>query len=278
MTYRDILVQIDEKPASQARAEGAAALASHAKAKLTGVFLKSNFLKTYTGMATFTDIPPLNLNDMIQKHATAVGRASEAARAVFEQAAARVGVESEWAEIDGDDSKALIAHGRRCDLTVFPTAARACLGDHQSTAAGLAMAIGGPVLIVPEAGLSPTADERVLLAWNGSREAARALRDAMPLLTRAKQAFVLIVSPEGAEGSEARLQRHLERHGAKAEVIVDRSADSQAGDILRRQVKALDIGILAMGVYGRSRLEESILGGVSREMTEAPPCGLLISH
>jgi len=278
MTYRDILVQVDETPASAARAEAAAALASHAKARLTGVFLKSAFLKTYEGMAMFTDVPPLNLNDLIQRHDAAVGRAAESARTALEQAAARAGVAVEWAEIDGDDGKALVAHGRRHDLTIFPTAARACLGDHRATAAGLAMAIGGPLLVVPDGGLAPAASERVLLAWNGSREAARALRDAWPLIDRAKQLYVLIVSPDGESGADGLLRKHLERHGRQAEVIVDRSSDGEAGVILRRQVRALDVGLVVMGVYGRSRFEESILGGVSREMTEAPPCGLLISH
>jgi nucleotide-binding universal stress UspA family protein len=278
MDYRDILVQIDETPAARARAKAAAAVAACTGARLNGVFLKSDFLRTYQGSLTFTDAPALNLDVILQAHAKGVAGAAARAKAVFDQALAEAGVAGDWAEIPGDDSDALAARGRRHDLTIFPPAARTSLGDHRTTAAGLAMTIGGPVLIVPEAGLSPTVGETVLLAWNGSRESARALRDAWPMIARAKEFIVLIVSPKEEGGSDGLLKKHLEAHGREAEVIVDRCADTEAGTVLRRYVRTRDVGMVVMGVYGRSRFEESILGGVSREMTSDPPCGLFISH
>jgi nucleotide-binding universal stress UspA family protein len=278
MTYRDILVDMDGTAASRARAFAAAATASCAKARLTGLFLKSDFLRTMAAATVFVDAPPLNLDTILKEHADAVERAAEQAREAFEQAAGEAGVQSDWVVVPGDDSKALILHGRRHDLTIFPPVARTTLGDFHVSAAGVAMQTGGPVMIVPEAGFGPNVGERVMLAWNGSREAARALRDAWPLIVQAKHVFVLIVVPEGEGGADGLLQRYMEQHGCKPEVIVDRSADGLAGAVLRRQVRALDIGMVVMGVYGRSRFEEFILGGVSREMTDDPPCGLFISH
>ncbi len=71
---------------------------------------------------------------------------------------------------------------------------------------------------------------------------------------------------------------NMERHGRKTQVIVDRSDDVSVGKVLRRQIKALNADLLVMGLYGRSRLREMILGGVSRELLGEPPVPLLASH
>ena len=278
MTFRDILVQIDETGAARARAAAAAALAARAQAHLTGVFLKSQFLRTYMGAESLSYMPPDTIERLLQDHASGVAEAAEAARDIFETAAGDAGVESAWLELEGDDDLALTACARRFDLTVLPPLARTSLGLMQIPAANIAMAVGGPVLVVPEAGLAATPADRILVAWKGSRESARALHDAWPLLAEASEVHVLVVSREGEGGPEGLLQRHFERHGCKANIIVDRSDDVSAADILRRQVKALDADLVVMGLYGRPRLSEFILGGVSRDLLAAPPVGLFLSH
>ncbi|NBU29721.1 MAG: universal stress protein, partial [Caulobacteraceae bacterium] len=73
-------------------------------------------------------------------------------------------------------------------------------------------------------------------------------------------------------------QRLFERHGRKANLILDRSKDGSVADILRNQVKALGADLVVMGLYGRPRLQELVLGGLSRDLLSDPPTAILVSH
>ena len=278
MTYRDILVHVDEHPTSRSRAAAAAALAARLSARLTGVFLKSEFLRDAMVAESLAYMPPDALQALIEEEAAARLQASEAARGIFEAEAASAGVTSDWLVVDGGRDQDLIACARRFDLTVFPPIAKVSLGLNDISAAAVALGGGGPVLVIPDGGASPALAERVIVAWKGSRESARALRDAWPLLSQAKDVHVLIVSPRGEGGPDGLLQRHLENHGLKANLIVDRSHDTSAGQIIRDHVAALKADLVVMGVYGRPRLQELVLGGVSHDLLGDPPCALLLSH
>lgn len=278
MTYRDILVHIDDTPASATRAAAAAELAQRSNAHLGGVFLKSEFLRNYMAGEALAYMSPNDIDSILKDHAAAILKASEQGREIFEAAAAKAGVSSEWMVIDGDFTAPMAACARRFDLTVFPTIACAALGQHTISAADLGLTSGGPVLVVPEHGVTRNVGRRVLIAWKGTRESARALRDAWPLVMGAEQVHILVVSPHGDDGPDGLLQRHLEHHGREAKLIVDRSSDASAGTILRQHVKALDIDLVVMGLYGRGRVQELVLGGVSRDMVSDPPAPLLISH
>ncbi len=278
MSYPDILVQVDDGPTSQPRVAGAAALAARWGAGLTGVFLKSEFLLNYMAADSLSYLTPADIDMVLKDHADGVAAAGAKAREVFEQAAREAGVTTDWRLIGGDQPDELIACARRFDLTVFPTAAVASFSQTKTTAAQLALASGGPVLVVPDGGFGPTIGKRVLVAWKGSRESARALRDAWPVIAGAESAHVLIVPPHGETGADPRLLQHFERHGCKAEIHVEAGDDAAAGDILREQIEALEIDLVVMGLYGRTRLQELVLGGVSREMLREPPVPLLVSH
>ncbi|MDP1632759.1 MAG: universal stress protein [Caulobacter sp.] len=278
MSYRDILVQVDDRAATAGRAAAAAALAGRSGAHLSGVFLRAGFMRNAMASEALANLPPDTLDQLINDHDAGVAKASESARAMFELAAGEAGVVSDFREISGDSDVDLIAHARRSDLTIMPANITASLGMNRISAADVGMASGTPVLVAPAGDFGPAIGKRVLIAWKGSRESARALQDAWPLVTAADEVHVLVIAPEGEGGPEGLLQRHLEHHGCKPNIIIDRSEDASAGDILRRQVEALNVDLLIMGLYGRPRLQEFILGGVSRALLDHPPCALLVSH
>jgi len=278
MTYRDILVQVNEAPAARPRAIAAAQLARRSGGMVTGVFLRSDFLHDMMATEALAYMSPPDIEALLKSHAKAVETAAEAARELFESAAAEAGVASSWLTVDGDSDTALVACARRVDLVVLPPRVTVTMARWRYGAGDLAMATGGPVLVVGDEGCAPDFGRRVLVAWNGSRESARALRDAWPLLIAAEKVDVVIVSPKGDGGPDGLLQRHLERHGCKANIILDRSQDYAASEVLRRQAAALNSDLLVMGLFGRPRLAELVLGGVSREMIETPPIPLLLSH
>lgn len=278
MAYRDILVQIDETPAARLRARAAAELAVRFRAQLIGVFLTSEYILQYGAGQSLAFMPPADIDRIIEGHSKAVAERAGSARLVFEEAAAEVGASSAWLTCEGDYDDYLFRCARRVDLTVMGRTAQACLGSNRVSAAQVAMASGGPVLVTPEDDYAPPVGRRVLVAWNGSREAARAVRDAWPMIGGAQEFHVLVVSPRGEGGPDGLLQRHLERHGRRANLIVDPAEDESAAEVIDRHIAELDIDLVVMGLYGRPRLQELILGGVSRHMLDRLPVPILVSH
>ena len=137
---------------------------------------------------------------------------------------------------------------------------------------------GGPMLVVPYIQKGPLAAHHVGIAWDGSRLAARALRDALPFLTGAKAVTVIAVNESVGDASSDQVVSHLARRGIAARVqrlTADRS--NVHGSILSIAADS-NIGLLVMGGYGHSRLQERILGGVTRVMFESMTVPVLMSH
>jgi nucleotide-binding universal stress UspA family protein len=98
------------------------------------------------------------------------------------------------------------------------------------------------------------------------------------LIADAEELHILAVSPRDPGSPDAGLQRLLEHHGRSANLIVDPSPDGSAGEVLERQVAAQKADMVVMGLFGRPRLQELVLGGVSRHMLDRLPVPLFVSH
>ncbi|MCA6113876.1 universal stress protein [Bradyrhizobium sp. WSM 1738] len=137
---------------------------------------------------------------------------------------------------------------------------------------------GGPILIVPYIQKGPLDAHHVGIAWDGSRLAARALRDAMPFLMGANAVTVIAINEEASEASSDQVVAHLGRRGiaARAQRLTTDHSGVQ-GAILSIAAES-NIGLLVMGGYGHSRLQERILGGVTRKMFDCMTVPVLMSH
>ena len=278
MTISDILVYADDTAGSRPRVAAAATIAGRHQAKLTGVFLRSEFMRSFWASEAVSFSVALDVDAIIRDHDLAVEAAAEDARQAFQAAAGEAGVSSDWIVINGDTDDALIAEARRFDLTVLPVRARPAHGDNRISAAGVGMASGGPVLVIPDNHRHHAVGKRIMVAWKDSRESARALRDAWPLLVAAEQVHVVVVSQHGRIGPDGELQRHFERHGIAANLIVAADADFAASEVIRRQAALIKADLIVMGLYGRPRLGEIVLGGASEDLLADPPAALFLSH
>lgn len=278
MTIRDVLVYIDDTPASRLRAEAAVRLAGRHQARIAGVYLRSEFKESFWAIDAATYAPTIDLDRVVREQDQTVTAASEAARQAFEGLAAANAVPSDWLAINGDTDGPLVNLARRFDLTVMPIRARPLMSENIVTAAGVALASGRPVLALPDSGYSVDLGRRVLVAWKDSREAARALGDAWPILAAAHEVHIVSVSQDGEMRPDGDLQRHFERHGVKAKLIVTNDGPTPPADALRRQIALLNADLVVMGVYGTSRFTELIFGGVSGEFLARTPAPLLLSH
>jgi nucleotide-binding universal stress UspA family protein len=210
----------------------------------------------------------------------------ERIRSIFAEATAPLPVVSEWRHVEAADepgvARAVIGMGRAADLVVASLASPDDPPSLRPIPARLALECGRPVLLIPVDWSKPVDPGCVVVAWNGSREAARAAFDALPLLQAATK-VVIVTAVRGGEGQALPLAGEeiaaaLSRHGVKCDVAaLARGGDSDGASLLAR-VKQANAGLLVMGAYGRPRLSELVLGGVTRHVLAASPVPVMLSH
>jgi nucleotide-binding universal stress UspA family protein len=204
--------------------------------------------------------------------------------AAFKEACEKAGIVYEWrakSALSYILSPEAGAMARAADLILFPRLPEAAsVGRHRFEE--LVVAAGRPVLGVPAEWSGGVLGERVLIAWDGGREAARAVFDALPLLVSARA--VRIVSVQGFLEEPIRqftlgddIAATLSRHGVRAESHTFQSSRGSVKEELRAQMLDTGADVIVMGCYGHSRVREMILGGVSREMLKDASIPLLLS-
>lgn len=194
------------------------------------------------------------------------------------QAMGEAGIAWDWEQYDGDIVQALSDRARLADLIVLgqPVAGAP---DRQAVpvAAGVAIHAGIPVLAMPADGHLATGGQ-AMIAWNGSAEAARAVRGALPLLKRAGGVVVVQIDPEEGEADGTDVLAYLSHHGIAARHESVTRAGRTVAATLRDAAAAHRADYLVCGAYGHSRLFEFILGGVTRDLMSGTGYPLLLAH
>ncbi len=195
--------------------------------------------------------------------------------------------QSEWREADpvfDSVSKVLLDQGRSADLIIAMQQDPKWSYSHLiEDNVRIAMQAGRPVLLVPNEGQIELPAKRITVAWNGKREAVRAVYDALPMLQAANAVNVLWINPEKDTSHAGDLPGDdicmaLARHGVKCEASRASAIGADVGPELLRQSAAFGSNLLVMGCYGHSRLRELILGGASRHVLSAMNLPVLLSH
>ena len=222
--------------------------------------------------------------DLIEVQREENAKAAKSAVANFETAAKSAGVSAETRLLDASIAGASDLFGRiarRFDIAVVGQAPREQGVSEELLIEGALFGSGRPVIVVPQIQSQPLKLDKVMVCWDGSRPAARAIGDAVPLLERAGAIEVVVVTGERDKSGEitgANMKRHLARHGINVEIkrIAAGSADVQTAILAHAADSGADF--LVMGGYGHSRLREFILGGVTRSILKSMPVPVLMSH
>jgi nucleotide-binding universal stress UspA family protein len=170
---------------------------------------------------------------------------------------------------------------RRFDLAIVGQAEPGTTAIEEIVVESTLFESGRPLIIVPYIQKGPLKLDRVMVCWDGSRPAARAIADAMPLLQRAGQVEVVIVTNERGKQDQivgADMGAHLARHGLKVEVNRIPIGDVDVADMLLSNAADTEIDFIVMGGYGHSRLRQFLLGGVTRSMLRVMTAPVLMSH
>jgi nucleotide-binding universal stress UspA family protein len=170
---------------------------------------------------------------------------------------------------------------RRFDLSIVGQAEPETSTVEEIIAEAALFESGRPVIVVPYIQKEPLKLDQVMVCWDGSRSAARAIGDAIPLLTRSKRVEIVIVTNERGKQDEiagADIGAHLARHGLNVEVRRTVLGDIDVADVLLSHAADSGSDFIVMGGYGHSRLREFVLGGVTRSIFRSMTAPVLMSH
>ena len=284
MSFKDILVHVDSSPRCAERVMVAANLARQFDAHLTGLYVVDLPPPDvfYGFPSAFMDVQ--RAEDVIERmRATRIEEAG-AAEAGFRAALAGAGVNGEWRLIEGPVAEVVSLHTRYADLIVVgQTDPSENSGRAADVSVKTLMTSGRPLLVVPFAGSFGTLGQNVLVGWNASGEAARAINDALPILQAAKKVTVLAINPRRGIGGDgdvpaADIALHLARHGVKAEAAHTIATDISEGDALISYLSDIGADMLVCGMYGHSPLREMAFGGVTRSLLGEMTVPVFMAH
>jgi len=276
---KDIVLHLSTRASNDASIDYAVAVAVLFEAHLTGVaFALDPFVPPTMGIGDIAQA------DWIDDERAQGQAAAKAAIERFEAAARRNGLAFESRLLDSSLAGAGDTFGEiaaRYDLSIVRQFEPGKAPLEELVIEAALFESGRPVLVVPYIQKADLRLDRVLVCWNGSPNAARAVGDAMPFLHRAKSVEVAIVLGEGGRSDEipgADFGEHLARHGLNVEVARLTAIKGDVTDTILSHAADAEADLLVMGGYGHSRLREFILGGVTRGILRTMTVPVLMSH
>jgi nucleotide-binding universal stress UspA family protein len=274
---KDIIVNLSVGEGANAAADYAVSLAAVFDAHLAGIAFLYDPIVPVSGAGYMPA-------DVIEAQERDNAAAAKAAIDRFVAAGKRAGVAAEPLTLSGSfagvgDQFGRIA--RRFDLSIVGQAEPGTSAVEEIIAESALFESGRPVIVVPYIQKAPLKLDRVMLCWDGSRAAARAIADAMPLLERAGRVEIVIVANERGKKDEiegADMGAHLARHGLNVEVKRTVLGDIDVADVILSHAADAGSDFIVMGGYGHSRLREFVLGGVTRTIFRSMTAPVLMSH
>jgi len=280
MNFKSILVHLDDSDRCAARVNLAAQLAGTHGSHLIGLLPTG----LYESLVP-ADVIPTGVTDDIAEVAERLRRRADSIDDAFRALMSGQGrLSYEVRRVDGSALASIVDHGRTSDLIVLgqDEPSRASGAPPQGLVPPVMLEAGRPVLVVPYAGRFETAGKTILVAWDGSRESAVAMRMALPFLSKADQ--VALVSFSGAEEPAdparllvAEMSQWLQRHDILA-TAEQRVTEIDISDALLSHAADMGADLIVMGGYGHSRLRELILGGVTRQVLASMTVPVLMAH
>lgn len=268
MTYKTITAVLSTADDAEKVTQHALALAERHGAHVIGVHAETPIVVTIAAPMEFPD--PNAIMEQ-QAQAQAVSRSIEK---TFRTLAERSGVSHEWRLFTGSagySASGIIDSARGSDIVVAVQLDPAGDGPSRADIEDLLYESGRPLCLISDAVAGPEAPGRVLIAWNGTRESARAVFDALPLLQEAREIEVFTVdghddATQHAAFSGTEIASTLTRHGLNVTVNSASSNGDTVAHVINRRVSATGANLLVMGAFSHSWLRHRLFGGVTSAM------------
>jgi len=280
MSYRTILIYVDNYERAEATLEVALSLAERNTAHLNGLYV---FPPLQLYLSSDVPIP----QDLIDKHLNYHQELSDSLSKQFVAATANRDLVAEWRYLDSaqlSPLNALSTLSHTADLLIMNRVNNDWAHAGQS---GLTEQVllesSRPILIVPDDNTIQDPGKHVIIAWNGSSESTRAVFDALPMLRDAESVVILRINPPAAErhqvlGTASELLNTLSRHGVNVSLTQTEAHRGEIGEEINRVVVEQGADLLVMGAYGHNRIREQLFGGVTRSVFSDMNIPVLMSH
>jgi nucleotide-binding universal stress UspA family protein len=275
MTWRDIPVHVKANEDWSEHIDVAMRLAKNFDARLTG-------LRTSQNAATIKQYLATNSEAALEAAARETALASETERR-FRDALNANRLDGDWDAAEGNASEILMLAGRVHDVIVVKQTQEGVDEPGWYVPEACAVSSGSPTLVMPFEGSFPSIGERLLIAWNGSQQAAAAVHGAMPLIHCAKQVTVVIGRGEESLRSITRYPKldivgHLSRHAAEVSTWAFEAHDWEAGARMLDIADKTNSDLVVMGAYGHSAWRERFLGGATRHVLKHMTLPVFMAH
>jgi nucleotide-binding universal stress UspA family protein len=278
---KDIVVYLDsvEMHSCAPRIVYASTLAARWSAHLIVAFAPEDIaLEPHAGFARGAAI-----TSMLEGYRHRRQESESVLRKILDDVTAKAGITSELRLCEGEVGETLMLHARHAAIAVLGTGR---VPDRQVSALTLSedviFASGRPSILLPANWpVERSAAKKITVGWNASREAARAVSDAMPFLTVAEEVHVVVV-PEPkisrllGQDPGADISRHLARHDIP--VVLDRLEGASAGELLLAKARDIDADMIVVGAYGQPKITEFIFGSVTQILLATPQIPILLSR
>ena len=277
MRFKTIVAILQNEQDAERVLDCAIPLADRFESHLIGIHAEA-LPVPYTSATGFPDTEFLQVSaDMNRERA-------EKLQALFLGQIEKSGLSFEWRSLEsfsGDSALTGISSVRAADLII--AAQRETGGDPSADVDTLVYDAGRPVLVVPHDGPLVTTYKHVLLAWNGSKEAARAAFDALPFIIEAEETDILVIDPpdtldDNPEAAGAEIAAALSRHGATVSVSVQQSGNASIDDVIQTRIAETGADLLVLGAYSHSWLRQLLFGGVTRTVLRTVPVAAFLSR
>ena len=281
MALKNIEVFVDATPEGQKRAHYAATLAHQCGAHLAGIHVVSAVRPEYR--SDYYVIGEKAIRALLAEQKAADEAATSNVRRRFEAISAKRDLSAEFRVIRrGRPDEDLTLNSLHSDLVVIGQRELQELKGYASPEK-LLLSSGAPILVMPSGWKSQSIGNKILVGWNASREARRAVADALPFLVAASSVTLLVVDSEqraGRHGEDpgADIALYLARHGARVEVEQVLSQGAPVADIILSYAAEHGVDLIVIGAYSHARPVEMMFGGVTRTLLKEAPVPVLMSR
>ncbi len=275
-SIKDIVVFLDSSPTSAVRLDIAIDIARRHASHLVGAYVA---VESILGRHSDEFARGAAIDSVVKRETTAQDADLAGVAQGFMDRTRASGISGEWQPIAryGTASE-VVARARYADLSIVGQFA---IEDSHALwrPEQLLFAFGGPALIVPRDSPPTTVVGRnILIAWNASREAKRAVGDSLPFLVQADQVTILVIDGSGENESGAALSARLARHGIAATTLNVVADGSDIGQVIIDQAHRIDADMIVMGAYGHMRVIEMVFGGATHRILAHTDVPVLMSH
>jgi len=270
MALKELLVQLDHTDEAAVRLRLAVDLALRHTSRLTALFVDESNIAQVDQRPT----PELSAG---------AHTASRRLREELERFHAERGLEFEWHYVRDFAGPAIKQAALYADLCILcDRGSSNCVNVDCAFGSDVAIGVGTPILFIPKSTRLTRVGNRIVIAWDSSRAAVRALTDALPLIEKSEHTILLNVDTGTHAQPAAGLQRlteRLSRHGTRAEYLqIEQVRGQSIGNLLQARAAAMGADLMVAGAFGHARVTEMLFGGVTRDLLEKMQIPLLVSH